>query len=395
MACEEIAVSPKAGSPLSARVDPWRVGIAEGRAALSNDRRPACNGGSRMSLRFGFAAPIYVAICLASAVPCCADDPKERAALKGHVTDVRSLAFSPDGKILASGAYGEKSTGNQFVGLIKLWDPSTGKETATLTEHADSVLALVFTKDSKGLISGSGDKTVKVWDLSTKKVTRTLKGHTNVVYALALSSDGKTLASGSYDRTVKLWDLTTGKEVRTLKGHTGEVMALAFSPDGSVLASSSMDKTIKLWNVETGKELVTLKGHKDWVISLAFKPDGKTLASGSADQTIKLWDPDKGEEQTTLKMATQQGVHVAYTSDGKTLVSGGPLLARDGLVCLWDTVANKEKAIVKWKDGLIWNLAVSPDDKTLATTFDTTIRLWDMPVERSAPTNDRGCDVRP
>src|ERR1700687_3395091 len=230
---------------------------------------------------FLFSLPFLIT-SLVFAPHCCAQEPKEKAILKGHESEVRSLAFSPDGKTLASGAFGQRVKGDESVGVIKLWDLSTGKESATLTDHTASVEALVFTKDSKNLVSGSADNTVKVWDLSTGKATKTFEGHTHTVRALALASDGKTLASGSSDATIRLWDLPTGKEIRTLKTkrHPNDIImgvnTMAFSPDGSLLASGGWGRSLKLWSTDTGEELFTLKGHSSDVTSLAFAPDGKT-----------------------------------------------------------------------------------------------------------------------
>jgi WD40 repeat protein len=157
------------------------------------------------------------------------------------------------------------------------------------------VNCLAFSPDGKTLASGSSDATIKLWDVATGKEQATLKGHKAGVICVAFSPDGKTLASGSNrdDTTIKLWDVATGKEQATLKGHkTGS--GVTFSPDGKRLVSwggGARDTgTIKLWDVATGKEQATLWGHRSTVASVAFSPDGNTLASGDNDMTIMLWD---------------------------------------------------------------------------------------------------------
>ena len=129
-----------------------------------------------------------------------------------------------------------------------MWDAETGQETLTLKGHTSAVISVAFSPDGKRLASGSDDRTVKVWDAATGQETLTLKGHTGSVRSVAFSPDGKRLASASDDRTVKVWDAATGQETLTLKGHTGGVMSVAFSPDGKRLASASDDRTVKVWD---------------------------------------------------------------------------------------------------------------------------------------------------
>ena len=212
---------------------------------------------------------------------------------------VISLAFSPDGRTLASGR------GNLISGELKLWDVSTGKNTATLRGHGQPVHSVAFSPDGKTLASGSSDMTVRLWDVATGKGIATFAHDTDdgdltsdLIACLAYSPDGKMVATTTWSgKLVRLWDVRAGKNATVLKGHKFNVSAVAFSPDGKVLASADSggsggfraDCTIRLWDVATGKAAAVEKADDEGVLSLAFSPDGKTLASGSKDKTVKLW----------------------------------------------------------------------------------------------------------
>ncbi|MEH1919070.1 protein kinase domain-containing protein [Nostoc sp.] len=286
--------------------------------------------------------------------------------LQGHSNSVYCVAYSPDGKTLATGSHDK---------TIKLWDVGTGREIYTLHGHFDSVYCVAYSPDGKTLATGSDDKTIKLWDVTTGGQILTIQAHFEWVRSVAFSPDGKTLASGSYDKTIKLWDVTTGGQIRTLQGHSHSVYSVAYSPDGRTLASGSYDSTIKLWDVTTGGQILTIQAHSGWVLrSVTFSPDGRTLATGSDDKTIKLWDVTTGGQIRTIQAHSNLVYSVAFSPDGKTLASGSY-----GDIKLWDVGMAREIYNVKGHSDWVRSVAFSPDGKILASgSYDKTINIWQL-----------------
>jgi WD40 repeat protein len=265
---------------------------------------------------------------------------QEEASFPAHSPEVWSVAWSPKGNWLATaGGLYDKHIGRWAGGEVKVWDWTTGKLRQTLRGHRDVVFSVAFSADGRQLASASRDGTVMVWDWAGGQELATLRGHAGPVHAVAFSPNGW-LASASDDRTVKIWDPASGREVRTLTGHGHWVYCLAFSPDGRRLASADHHGIVKIWDAATGQNLATLGGPgPSHVWSVALSPDGKRLATagwGAAVVqvgTVKLWDMVSFQELYTLKVdGLHQHPSVAFSPDGCWLASG----RGNGTVLLWD-----------------------------------------------------------
>ncbi|EPS45511.1 hypothetical protein H072_513 [Dactylellina haptotyla CBS 200.50] len=294
--------------------------------------------------------------------------------LEGHADFVNSVAFSPNGKILASAS--DDST-------IRLWDTNTGMSLQTLQGHTSWVQAVAYSADGKVLISGSRDTTVRMWDVANAvgSLLQILYGHTGYVTAVAISADGYGVASGSDDQTVRLWDAVTGAPMQILEGHTNTVTSVAFSIDSKMLASASYDQKIKLWDAKTGVLLQNLEGCKETTHGVTFSPNNAMLASASENGTVILWDAATRTPLRKLQGHKGRVYAASFSTDGKLLATGG----EDQTVKMWDTVTGSVMNTFYGHASYIKSVMFSPGGEVVASaSIDRTVRLWDA-IARTPP----------
>lgn len=286
--------------------------------------------------------------------------------LTGHAGKIKSLAISPDGKILVSGCTDK---------TIQVWDLKSGKAIRTLSENIGEVSSVAISPDGNFLAVGSCEHpkgNVKVWELATGKLLHTLLGHQKPVNFVIISPDGKILASGS--NKIKIWNLHKGDRICTL-WHAFAVHAAAISSDGTILASASSDGKIRLWNPRTGEPLRTLSGHKGDVYCVAISPNGDTLLSGGGDRTIKMWELDSGKLLHTFTGHVEEVKSIALSPDGCVLFSGGA----DNTVRIWCLQSGELLQTLTEHTGTVNAIAVSPDGKFIASgSSDRTIKIWQV-----------------
>jgi WD40 repeat protein/tRNA A-37 threonylcarbamoyl transferase component Bud32 len=330
----------------------------------------------------------------------------EVRSLRGHATDTRTLAFSPNGRLLASGGMDH---------IVRILDTATGQELRKLFRHSASIRSLAFSPDGRWLASASEDRTVILWDTETWEGVRVLEGHSGTVrsvafrpdsqrlatasldevriwslhedrppihwsagqrnvMSVAFSADGQRLATAGSDATVKIWGADTGTQLACLPGHTDSVYSVAFSPNGRWLGSAGRDKSAIVWDLAQGHVVATLHGHGDTLQSVAFSPDSCRLATASNDGTVRVWEAATGKQVLTLRGHELPVNKVVFSPDGWRLASADA----GGTIKLWDATATQETTSLRVEARNIARVVFSPTGAYLAAAVDRVIQVWDV-----------------
>jgi WD40 repeat protein len=302
---------------LPARVHPVRA------LAISPDKAAVAAGRGNQIHVYDAGSGTYIRSLIDPALAL----PDKKPLRAAHHTIVEALAYSPDGKYLASGSFQE----------VVLWDARTGVLRKRLTGFADRVVALAFSPNGKLLATGGGAPTVdgeiKVFDVSSGKLVVEIKnGHSDTVFGVSFSPDGTKLATCGADKFLKVFEIPSGKFLKAFEGHTHHVLDVAWKADGKLLASAGADNTIKVWDYDKGEQLRTLTNHAKQVTRLVFKGNTPDIVTCSGDQTVRFWNVDNGGAGLTIGDSKDYLYAVGVSADGKVVAAGG----EEGVVRLYN-----------------------------------------------------------
>lgn len=276
------------------------------------------------------------------------------------------VAYSPDGRILASG-YGD---------LIRVWDPTSGYELCPpLQGHGSSVTCISFSPDGRSIVSGSTDATLRLWDLNTgEEIVPSMRGHSQGILTVAFSPDGMRVVSGSLDHTVRFWDVKTGMEWSKPRRSCSSVSSIAFSQDGTIMVSDA-DTKVQIWDARQTEAEEANAQSIEMTQSVSFSPDGTIVAACFGDGIIRLYDSSSGVQLgSDIHMGSGGCVHsVSFSPDGRRLLSS----SFDNKIRLWDVNTRAVLMEMENEDDAYLNDAVFSPDGRYIVSGPERIHLWD------------------
>jgi len=287
---------------------------------------------------------------------------KQLAQMDGHESSVNSVSFSPDGKLIASaGSYG----------TVIFWDLS-GKEQKKLDAHSAGINTITFSPDGDKFATAGDDGLARIWDKSGEKLTEIKQG--KKVFSVSFSPDGKLLATAADDKAARIWDLS-GKEQNKFEDFEDFVTDVSFSPDGKHLATAADNGVTRIWNL-SGREIAKLQGHRGTVLEATFSPNGEYLITSGRDGTVRLWNLFAREEEGVELSGFSKDINtISFSPDGEYILGAGD----EGIARIWDSSGKEQAQWIANPRGAIWNLAYSPDGKSVVTAgYNNIVTIWDL-----------------
>lgn len=289
-----------------------------------------------------------------------------RTRVDAHTDTVRHIAWSPDGRWLATASRD---------GSARVLDARSGQPLLVLPSDGVMVESVAWSPDSVYVATAGRERVVRIWDAVSGAPVRLLTGATDIVRQVAWSPDGRCVAASSKDGVVRVWEAATGRLAQELVGHRNDVWGVTWAPDSARLASASHDQTARVWDLATGTAVVVLEGHTDFVEGIAWSPDGLSIATGSGDHTARIWDARTGTLRLLLRGHTDYVWNLAWSPDSRALASA----SSDHTVRLVSARDAKVLAVLRGHTDTVWGVTWSPSGTQLATSSaDGTATVWDL-----------------
>jgi len=332
-------------------------------AALPAPPKQKHAGRRRLGLTIAVATAVALAVVVVGSYALYVESQPLVRTLTGPTKEAVSVAFSPDGDLIATG------DGN---GTLYFWSTADGRlQEPAIPDFAGH--AAPFSPDGKWIAGGSGSK-VKIWDVATRRVLKTFSGHSAQLRTVAVSRDGKSLASGGLDHMVFIWDLAGNAPARRFDGHSDLVYSVAFSSDGKRVASASFDQNVIIWDVASGQPVKTITGSSKMMAAI-FSSDDAWLATAALDGEMTVWDTSNW--QVTWRMrGNGQMTTLAFSPGDRLIASAGD----DRTVKVWNTVTGTLVRTYTGHTSAIWGVEFSRDGQWIASaSSDLTVKIWKAP----------------